>query len=215
MQIGNIGLALWSIINILQITVMVIAFSIVIAFEEVKNCNAIIYMRAFSIGLYLIDMVLNFTVARYESGKYLQKIQQISSFYLKKGFIVDLMSIMIFPFDVVCNLDQHFQIFIFLLSVIKLINNIVKFEKLEYLFITTEKREHYFGLVKVFICNFAIAHFLSIILNILTVLNQQQNWLLKLGVAQSPWFIRYVWGYYWGTTIMLTIGFGDISASNF
>ena len=28
-----------------------------------------------------------------------------------------------------------------------------------------------------------------------------------------PWHHRYTWAYYWGTTIMLTVGFGDISAT--
>lgn len=26
----------------------------------------------------------------------------------------------------------------------------------------------------------------------------------------APWYEQYIWSYYWGTTIMLTIGFGDI-----
>jgi len=30
-----------------------------------------------------------------------------------------------------------------------------------------------------------------------------------------PWYKQYVWGYYWGTTIMLTVGFGDITPANF
>lgn len=32
--------------------------------------------------------------------------------------------------------------------------------------------------------------------------------------AGANWFECYVWGYYWGTTIMLTVGFGDIAATN-
>lgn len=27
--------------------------------------------------------------------------------------------------------------------------------------------------------------------------------------------MKYIWGYYWGTNIMLTVGFGDISATNY
>jgi len=39
--------------------------------------------------------------------------------------------------------------------------------------------------------------------------------LIKLNQDHAPWFQQYVWGYYWGTTIMLTVGFGDISAANY
>lgn len=41
------------------------------------------------------------------------------------------------------------------------------------------------------------------------------SWLTVKGIEDAPWFVRYVWAYYWGTTIMLTIGFGDIVATTY
>lgn len=38
---------------------------------------------------------------------------------------------------------------------------------------------------------------------------------MKINAHTSPWFEQYVWAYYWGTTIMLSVGFGDLSASNY
>jgi hyperpolarization activated cyclic nucleotide-gated potassium channel 2 len=35
------------------------------------------------------------------------------------------------------------------------------------------------------------------------------------GLDNSPWFEKYVWSYYWGTNIMLTVGFGDIVATTY
>ncbi len=49
----------------------------------------------------------------------------------------------------------------------------------------------------------------------MTNLNDTQNWQIHLGIVDSEWYIKYVWGYYWGTTIMLTVGFGDITATNY
>ncbi len=40
------------------------------------------------------------------------------------------------------------------------------------------------------------------------------NWRIKLGIESSIWYIKYIWGYYWGTNVMLTVGFGDITAAN-
>lgn len=46
-------------------------------------------------------------------------------------------------------------------------------------------------------------------------LDPQENWRLKMHVESSVWYIKYIWGYYWGTNIMLTVGFGDITATNY
>ena len=45
-------------------------------------------------------------------------------------------------------------------------------------------------------------------------LNPEHNWYGKIGIQNDPWFSKYIWGYYWGTNIMLTVGFGDLSADN-
>lgn len=42
----------------------------------------------------------------------------------------------------------------------------------------------------------------------------ENNWYHKVNIQNSGWATKYIWGYYWGTNIMLTVGFGDISASN-
>jgi hypothetical protein len=50
---------------------------------------------------------------------------------------------------------------------------------------------------------------LAIILIAMANVNPSSNWLLNKNLTNAPWFERYIWSYYWGTTIMLTIGFGD------
>ena len=79
----------------------------------------------------------------------------------------------------------------------------------------TNRKERYYSLFKVFLTNFVIGHFLSVLLNLLPLLNAKNNWYIKLGISQAEWLIKYVWGYYWGTNIMLTVGFGDLSATNY
>jgi hypothetical protein len=31
----------------------------------------------------------------------------------------------------------------------------------------------------------------------------------------APWFEKYAWSYYWATTMMLTVGFGDLAATTY
>lgn len=59
-----------------------------------------------------------------------------------------------------------------------------------------------------------IGHFLSICLNLMAGIDPGHSWYQKINIENTHWLIRYIWGYYWGTTIMLTVGFGDISANN-
>lgn len=70
-------------------------------------------------------------------------------------------------------------------------------------------------MVKILIFNFCFAHALAILLSSMASLNSESNWLVVKGLAQAPWYERYVWAYYWGTNIMLTVGFGDIAATNY
>lgn len=71
LSLGNLGLILWSITNIIQITIVVFIFCIMMAFPETQDFSLFLYFRMVSIALYVVDMFLNFTVKRYESGKYL------------------------------------------------------------------------------------------------------------------------------------------------
>ncbi len=102
-----------------------------------------------------------------------------------------------------------------LIAFIKLKNNLKRFESFEFIYVKTNTREQYYGLIKVFILNFTIGHVLSILLNLMANLSTEGvNWYHKVDIQGEDWTTKYIWGYYWGTNIMLTVGFGDISASN-
>ncbi len=62
--------------------------------------------------------------------------------------------------------------------------------------------------------NFAIGHVLSILLNLMASIDPDQSWHDKIGIMDDPWIDKYIWGYYWGTNIMLSVGFGDVTAAN-
>ena len=65
LALGNIALSIWSFVNIIQITTMVFIFSVMMIFPETRQSNLFFNFRIFSLGLYVIDMVLNFITKRF------------------------------------------------------------------------------------------------------------------------------------------------------
>ena len=45
-------------------------------------------------------------------------------------------------------------------------------------------------------------------------LDPADNWYRAKGISGQEWFPKYIWSYYWGVNIMLTVGFGDLAATN-
>jgi hypothetical protein len=41
------------------------------------------------------------------------------------------------------------------------------------------------------------------------------NWIIQKGLESAEWYEKYIWSYYWSTTTMLTIGFGDITPNSY
>ena len=88
-------------------------------------------------------------------------------------------------------------------------------ENIEGYFVNGFYKEQYWTLIKVFIVNFIYAHCLAVILVAMSELDRQTNWIIKIGVNGQLWYEIYAWAYYWGATIMLTVGFGDVTPANY
>lgn len=73
--------------------------------------------------------------------------------------------------------------------------------------------EEYFELFKVFFFNFCYAHVIALLLAAMSRLSTK-NWMVTKQIDLLPWLEQYVWCYYWAINIMLTVGFGDIFATN-
>ena len=110
----------------------------------------------------------------------------------------------------------HEKIIIILsvVAFIKLWNSLLKFEKYEYIVLSSRNKEQYYRLIKLFFINCIIGHFISIFLNLMASIDLNTCWYHKINIQNSDWIIKYIWGYYWGTNIMLTVGFGDLAANN-
>jgi hypothetical protein len=81
-------------------------------------------------------------------------------------------------------------------------------------FISTTYKEQYWSLIKIFLFNFCFAHVLALFLRSMANLSPGDNWMSAKGIEGGSVWQCYIWSYYWAINIMLTVGFGDITASN-
>lgn len=110
--------------------------------------------------------------------------------------------------------DSTDMCYIRMAIIVKFLISLPKIATLESFICTNSRREQQWGLVLVFIVNFFFAHILSISLNSMAYLGTNDNWWIRRGIDTEMWYVKYVWGYYWGINIMLTVGFGDLVATN-
>lgn len=115
-------------------------------------------------------MFLNFITQRREIGGNKKNLRQIAKYYLTHEFIPDFFSIGIFPLSYGFE-STNITPFVMLIALFKLKNNMKRFESFEFIFVKTNSRELYYGLIKVFLLNFSIGHILSIFLNLMACLS--------------------------------------------
>lgn len=126
---------------------------------------------------------------------------------------MDLTFLIILVVDVSCqtNITKYLRLFV-LWKIKECLN---KMQKIENILLTNFYKEQYWSLAKVFLVNFAFAHCLAVLLIAMSWLSKEYSWLDKLDIANGEWFEIYAWSYYWGTTTMLTVGFGDLTPANY
>jgi hypothetical protein len=76
--------------------IMVFVFSSMMTFPETAEDDIFYYLRISSLGIYLLDGVLNCIVERYEGGKILSNILEVCIFYAQNIMIIDMVSLIIF-----------------------------------------------------------------------------------------------------------------------
>ena len=87
-------MALITLINIFCILGIAFVQSIILAFgSQIENGNSLMNSLNYGIFFVLIDMVISFTMSRFESGKNLKKLSHIGRYYLSHNFIIDIIFI--------------------------------------------------------------------------------------------------------------------------
>ena len=84
--------------------------------------------------------------------------------------------------------------------------------KITLLYADTFYVKQYSRLIILFCFNICFAHLIASILLAISFINGTNTGWLP-GLPDNGWFQIYVWTFYWAATIMMTVGFGDYSAT--
>jgi hypothetical protein len=126
---------------------------------------------------------------------------------------LDAINIAVLVIDTSCSFTAMTYLRLFVL--VKLPQVMKSLEELEIKVIKNNEIDKYWSLLKILLLNFCFAHVLAILLSAMAELSPEGNWMTTLQIHRAEWYEQYIWAYYWGTNIMLTVGFGDIAATNF
>lgn len=90
-----------------------------------------------------------------------------------------------------------------------------KINKIETQIANTYAMQSYVKLLKLISWNFTFAHFIAVIMLLMSNFDATENWIVKCHFDDKYWLEQYSWAYYWAMTTMLSVGFGDIAVANY
>lgn len=206
--------AVYTLIMVMLMLLAYLATTTGLAFPEIVDLP---FMKAIS-GLTALGMVMEI-VSNFVSRSSLDisevgketLMREAGRKYLRGWLLVDCLILTVFVADLLTS-DPVISFCKFSI-ILKLGGTFSKIRNLQIIFIENCFKEQYLELIKVFLSNFFFAHFLAIIL-ILMAQHSSHSWLHHNHLYDKPWSEQYIWSYYWATTIMLTVGFGDLTPIN-
>ncbi|CAD8100227.1 unnamed protein product [Paramecium sonneborni] len=166
----------------------------------------------------LIDGLITCNKAYLKQGELVTSRKEIINNYLRNQVISDFLNLIIWimmyngieQFSII-EMFTILQIIIIINIVYKKINSFV-----DYLYLNGNLSE-VLDLIFLIISLYYFVHITGCFWHYLAIFGQQLNevsWLEKYSLEDQSYIIRYDYAIYWATMTMVTVGYGDITASN-
>lgn len=208
---------IWDMTHLILLLFIFFWIPIEIGFRSKLPSTAMLAIILF----FFVDIFINFNTAYYENGFLNFNRTTIRAHYLHFSFWVDSISTFIFFLDflVISESNQIRIAFGFMKLVFYL--RVRKMEKIYDKMIEIFKLRHtsLLDLINLLSFSFFILHVFACAWFLIAVTYVEkydsETWLFKLpGLNDETDVVKYIYCLYWSTVTIMTVGYGDISASN-
>lgn len=196
----------------------------IITFTTSEKTNVFSYWALvvfFSFGCLAgaLNIFLGFKTCYYDNGELIMNQRKIVIKYIKKSFILDILSI--YPF-VSANahllFDGRYTAQWYSMIIFLKMKDIFRFlSKVEDHISLDEKAEASFSLINLIATVLFITHLIACIWCLIAICySEQDNWTRRLinDNSQLIWSRLYLKAIYWSLTTIVTLGYGDITPQN-
>ena len=182
------------------------------------------YVNELAFFILLFDILKKFNTAYYVKGVLVVKRKGIARHYFSKDFWYDFFSVgSLFFKEVICSnlgiyaTDSWLVKGISLLFFLKYREFETIIKKFEDLIFFDRSLNNKLALFKLILKILLFSHFFACLWH--TVGDQSlqisaSSWLQAKGLLEEPWFIRYIYSFYYVCVTMNTVGYGDIMPTN-
>ena len=204
---------LWEMIHFSIILILLFLIHIDICFKIELENPVKIPILAFLI----MDLLLNFTTSYFNKGFIVKNRKTIISHYIQTEFLADFVSIVFYAIDLEnYGLWAMLKMFFFLRW--KKINKIN--QKLQEKFkIGLKVHPSFIELLNLLVFSFYILNFFACLWFYIAFVYENSDsesvtWLSDKHLKNETKLVQYFYAFYWSTVTIMTVGYGDISATN-